>query len=118
MEMNQQSNLSEIGVGQLALQRAQLPATRALAGKTLSDHQRLSNELTALASQDGVTLPTVPNAEQQQLAPRCAPPHRRRSTAPMTPVRSSRIARPWLAPRRSWCRVATAVSSPTPRTTR
>lgn len=53
MQMNQQSNLSEIGVGQLALQRAQLPATRALAGKTLSDHQRLSNELTALASQDG-----------------------------------------------------------------
>ncbi len=68
MQSNQQGNLAEVSIGQLALGRAQFPATRALADKTISDHQRLSGELTALAARDGVSLPSAPNAEQQQLA--------------------------------------------------
>ncbi len=68
MQSNQQSNLAEITIGQLALRRAQYPATRELAAKTLGDHQVLSARLSALAGQYGVSLPTAPNPTQQQLA--------------------------------------------------
>jgi len=68
MQSNQQSNLAEITIGQLALRRAQYPATRELATKTLGDHQVLSARLSALAGQYGVSLPTAPNPTQQQLA--------------------------------------------------
>ncbi len=68
MQSNQQGNLAEITIGQLALRRAQYPATRELAAKTLGDHQVLSARLSALAGQYGVSLPTAPNPTQQQLA--------------------------------------------------
>jgi putative membrane protein len=68
MQSNQQSNLAEITIGQLALRRAQYPATRELATRTLGDHQVLSARLSALAGQYGVSLPTTPNPTQQQLA--------------------------------------------------
>ncbi len=65
---NAQTNLAEITIGQLAEQRAQYPSTKELAAKTMSDHQAAMTKLMAVAKTLNVTLPTMPNAEQQAAA--------------------------------------------------
>jgi putative membrane protein len=65
---NGQTNLAEIAIGQLALDRAQNDSTRELAQMTLSDHQAALSKLQGVAAQLGVPVPTEPNAEQKQNA--------------------------------------------------
>jgi putative membrane protein len=65
---NGQTNLAEITIGQLALQRAQNDATRDLAQMTLTDHRAALTKLQGVAAQLGVPVPTEPNAEQKKNA--------------------------------------------------
>lgn len=65
---NGQTNLAEIAIGQLALQRAQNDATRELAQMTLSDHQAALAKLQAVAAQLGIAVPTEPSADQKKAA--------------------------------------------------
>ncbi|MCW2525964.1 MAG: hypothetical protein JWM76_824 [Pseudonocardiales bacterium] len=68
MMSNEQVNLAEIAIGNLALQRATSNSARALATMTISDHQAAQTKLMALAASENVTLPTAPNAQQQAQA--------------------------------------------------
>jgi len=65
---NGQTNLAEITIGELALQRAQNDATRDLAQMTLTDHQAALAKLQAVAAQLGVPVPTEPSPEQKKNA--------------------------------------------------
>ncbi len=65
---NGQTNLAEITLGKLALERAVNDSTRELAQMTLTDHQTALGQLQDVAGQLGVDLPDAPNAEQQQAA--------------------------------------------------
>ena len=65
---NGQTNLAEIAIGQLALERAVNDATRELAQKTYDDHRTALGQLQDVAGQLGVDLPDAPSPEQQQLA--------------------------------------------------
>lgn len=62
-----QVNLAEITIGKLALQKATTPQVRSLAQETLADHQNAQSKLEQLAGQKGVTLPSSPNAGQQNI---------------------------------------------------
>lgn len=62
---NGQTNLAEIAIGELALDRAQNTSTRELAQMTLTDHQAALAKLQTVANELGVPLPEAPNAEQQ-----------------------------------------------------
>lgn len=65
---NEQVNLAEITIGNIALQRAATTTARSLATKTISDHQGAMVKVKALAAAEHVTLPTAPNALQQSQA--------------------------------------------------
>ena len=65
---NEQVNLAEITIGNIALQRASSTSARDLATKTISDHQAAKAKLTTLAAAEHITLPTAPNAQQQSQA--------------------------------------------------
>lgn len=65
---NEQTNLAEITIGTLALQKATTSEARDLATMTVADHKAAQTKVTAVAKALGVTLPTAPNAEQQQQA--------------------------------------------------
>jgi putative membrane protein len=68
MKASAQTNLAEITIGKIALSRAQLADTIALANKTISDHQLAQSQLETVSKQNGVALPTAPNATQQAQA--------------------------------------------------
>jgi putative membrane protein len=63
-----QTDLAEIAIGQLAQQRASHSATKMMAQVTISDHTKNLSQLKTIASQDGITLPSAPNATQQAQA--------------------------------------------------
>jgi putative membrane protein len=63
-----QTDLAEITIGQIAEQRAQYSATKMMAQVTISDHTKALVSLKAVAAQEGITLPTAPNATQQAQA--------------------------------------------------
>ena len=63
-----QTDYAEIAIGQLAEQRAGKPDTKMMAQVTISDHTKALASLKSVASQDGITLPTAPNATQQAQA--------------------------------------------------
>ena len=65
---NEQTNLAEISIGQLALAHSSSSAVRNLAQKTMSDHVTAKAKLTTVAATLGLTLPTAPNATQQAQA--------------------------------------------------
>ena len=65
MHDNAQTNLAEITIGKIAESRAQSADTKALAEKTMTDHQTAQTKLQALAKSLGFTLPDAPNAAQQ-----------------------------------------------------
>ncbi len=64
MKANEQTNLAEMALGKIALKRATGPNARALAHRTIADHVKAQAKLKQVAKQDGVTLPTKPNATQ------------------------------------------------------
>lgn len=68
LQANAQTNLAEIALGNLALEKSQHQQTRNLATTTLRDHQAAQANLQTLADQLGVTLPTAPNPTQQKAA--------------------------------------------------
>jgi putative membrane protein len=63
-----QTDLAEITIGQLAMQRAQYSATKMMAQVTISDHTKALASLKTVASQEGITLPTAPSPTQQAQA--------------------------------------------------
>jgi putative membrane protein len=63
-----QTDLAEITIGNLALQRAQHSDTKMMAQTTISDHTKNLSQLKQVASQAGIKLPTAPNATQQSQA--------------------------------------------------
>src|ERR1700712_3180418 len=65
MHDNAQTNLAEITIGKIAETRAQSADTKALAEKTMSDHEAAFAKLKAVAKTVGYTLPDAPNASQQ-----------------------------------------------------
>jgi putative membrane protein len=67
-QSNAQTDLAEITIGQIAMQRAQHQNTIELAQVTMSDHEKALAQLKGVAAQVGITLPTTPNATQQSQA--------------------------------------------------
>lgn len=65
---NGQTNLAEIAIGELALDRGSLPSVLDLAEMTLADHTAALAKLTTLADDLGVDLPDAPSPEQQAQA--------------------------------------------------
>jgi putative membrane protein len=69
---NDQTDLAEITIGELAEARAVHASTRTLARMTLHDHEIVLADLEALARDLGVTLLNVPSAAQQAQAAQLA----------------------------------------------
>ncbi len=65
---NGQTNLAEIAIGKLALERAVNDSTLELARMTLTDHQAALAKLEGIAGDLGVDLPARPSPEQQAQA--------------------------------------------------
>ena len=62
-----QSNLAEIELSQLALRRAASNDVKQYARQMIQDHRQANNQLSRLAQQKGVTLPTETDAQHQAL---------------------------------------------------
>lgn len=62
-----QSNLAEIELSQLAVRRAASNDVKQYARQMIQDHRRANNQLSQLAQQKGVTLPTETDAQHQAL---------------------------------------------------
>jgi putative membrane protein len=67
-QSNAQTDLAEITIGQIAMQRSQNSNTLALAQVTMSDHEKALAQLKNVAAQTGIVLPTTPSATQQSQA--------------------------------------------------
>ena len=65
MTKNAQTDLAEITIGQIALQRSSSAQVKELATKTTADHQDALAKLEVVAAGVGFTLPDAPNADQQ-----------------------------------------------------
>ena len=65
---NEQTNLAEQTIGQIALQRASSNAVKDLATKTIADHKSAQAKLETVAKSANLTLPSTPNAQQQSQA--------------------------------------------------
>ncbi len=68
MAATEQTNLAELSLGQLVQQRSHNQQSLAMATKTITDHTKAKQQLSTLAEQLHVTLPTAPNAAQQAQA--------------------------------------------------
>lgn len=68
MKANAQTDEAEITISLTAFARAERVATLTTAQTTYRDHVKALAELSALAKADGVTLPSLPNAQQQTQA--------------------------------------------------
>lgn len=60
-----QGNLAEVQLGQLALQKSSSPQVKQFAQRMIDDHSKAEDQLKQVASQDNVTLPDSPNAQQK-----------------------------------------------------
>lgn len=65
-----QTNLAEVAIGQLAMQRSQNEGVRALAQRTMRDHTAVQSQLTTIAQAAGLMMPSEPSPEQRALAER------------------------------------------------
>ncbi|GGL91591.1 DUF4142 domain-containing protein [Nakamurella endophytica] len=65
---NTQTDLAEITLGNLALQKAQTDEARELAQKTKSDHETALAKVQEIAQAKGVDLPSEPNDQQKAVA--------------------------------------------------
>jgi putative membrane protein len=63
-----QGNLAEISSGNLAAEKGHTAAVRKAGRMLTRDHAKLDSKLRPVAQELGVSLPTTPNAEQQQEA--------------------------------------------------
>ena len=64
----QETNLVEVSLGKVAIERATSEKVRALATTLVSDHQQVSELNRALSSKLGLPIPDQPSAEQQATA--------------------------------------------------
>jgi putative membrane protein len=64
----QQTNLVEVSLGKTVMERTTNEKVRDLADHLVSDHQKVSQENTALSQKLGVTPPSEPSAEQKAMA--------------------------------------------------
>ncbi len=60
------SDMFEIQSSQLAVQKARRPAVRVFAQRMIDAHTATTQQLTALAAQKGLSLPTAPDPAQQR----------------------------------------------------
>ena len=65
---NGQTNLAEIAIGKIALERSGNPLVRALARQTMSDHYKAEARLKVVGYEVGVALPGRPSAAQRRQA--------------------------------------------------
>lgn len=61
------TDMNEIQMGQMALQKASSDSVKQYAQKMIDDHTKLSDEGKALASQKGITLPTDVSPKQKEM---------------------------------------------------
>ena len=61
-------NLAEIKMGQLALDKSSSPDVKQFAQRLIDDHTKANDQLSTLAQQKQVTLPTEPMAKEQKKA--------------------------------------------------
>lgn len=62
------ANMAEIGAAKLAVSKSQNAQVKAFAQQMIDDHTRALNDVTALAQNKGVTLPTEPDAKHKAMA--------------------------------------------------
>ncbi|HVF56908.1 MAG TPA: DUF4142 domain-containing protein [Pyrinomonadaceae bacterium] len=67
MMMAAQGGMAEVEMARVALQRASSDSVKQYAQHMIDDHTRANEELMAVASSKGVTLPTGPDAKQQAM---------------------------------------------------
>lgn len=60
-----QGNLAEVQLGHLALEKSSSPEVKKFAQRMIDDHSKAEDQLKQVASEDNVTLPDSPNAEQK-----------------------------------------------------
>ena len=63
-----QTDLAEIQVGKLALQKGSSEQVKTIAQKLIDDHTKTSEAMKQIASTKGLTLPTEPDAKHKALA--------------------------------------------------
>ena len=63
-----QANMAEIEAGKLALSKSQKADVKAFAQQMVDDHTKALNDVTQLAQNKGVILPTAPDARHQAMA--------------------------------------------------
>jgi putative membrane protein len=63
-----QTDLAEIQIGNLALQKSNSDDVKKLAQKLIDDHTKTSDSMKEIAGKKGLTLPTSPDAKHQALA--------------------------------------------------
>src|SRR5947209_13396175 len=63
-----QTDLAEIQLGNLALQKSTDPQVKQIAQKLLDDHTKTSTAMKEMAPNKGLTLPTEPDAKHKSLA--------------------------------------------------
>ena len=68
LKSQQETNLAEISLGKVAIERATSEKVRELATKLVSDHEQVSDLNRALSSKLGLPIPDQPSAEQQATA--------------------------------------------------
>jgi putative membrane protein len=66
--MTAQTDLAEIQVSNLALQKSNNDEVKKIAQKLIDDHTKTSSAMKEIASQKGMTLPTEPDAKHKALA--------------------------------------------------
>lgn len=62
------ANMSEVEAGKLALANSQNDKVKAFAQQMIDDHGKALSDVTALAQNKGVTLPTAPDAKHKAMA--------------------------------------------------
>lgn len=65
-----EGGLAEVDLGRLATKQAANEAVKQFGQRMVDDHSKANDELTSLAQQKGMTVPTAPNAKQQATAQR------------------------------------------------
>jgi putative membrane protein len=67
-----QANIAEVEAGKLALANSQNAEVKAFAQQMIDDHTKALADVTALAQNKGVTLPTEPDAKHKAMAAKLA----------------------------------------------
>jgi putative membrane protein len=68
MKAQQETNLAEISLGKVVMERAASADVRTLAGELVKGHEAVMQENMALSQRLGIEMPQAPNAKQQAMA--------------------------------------------------